>query len=211
MFACGCATTHPGNLAQTSNTPSLKVSSKISGDLSDDYYLFIEYTIENLSGQWATINVTDLDISGRRYEGLAGSNLKAWTEGAELKLRQAQYNTNAFLTGLTVASAGTALFSKSSKLKKAGLTGMAAGGAGSVGVSVSRSKKQANSGLYSPSEISKDEKVVPDGHIFSSFKVAPGSFVRKWIVIKNPPLRKFDLNTFISVNDFNADKFTTKH
>lgn len=181
-FLSGCATTHPGKVL-ASNTQDIVVSVKENSDLSDNYYMFLEYTLENKSGEWMEIQAKHIQLGeGAPSEILSGEKLSAWIEGAELKLRQNNYNTQLLLGSIVAVAGLTAASSKDPGTQKAAL-GVMAGAVGTdATLALQRSRNAVNSGYKGPN----GSVNVPSTHVLAPAKIAPESFIRRWVVIKAP-------------------------
>ncbi len=181
FLVVGCATTHEGEIAE-SKEKSLVVSVQKNSALSDKYYIFYEYTLENATAEWKDVQIVDADFEGQETEILTDDKLSAWIEGAELKLKASQYNQD-ILVGSMIAIGGiTAATSNNSNIQKAGLVGMGAAAGVGGAVSVARSQQKATSGMKGV-----DGTVnVPQTHVFVPSKIAPESYIKRWIVVKMP-------------------------
>ncbi len=177
----GCAMTHAGQVCK-SDQKQVVVSVNVNRDLSDKYYLFLEYTIENTTGTWQEFKFGNLKMGGADIGALTNDKLSAWVEGAELKLQKARYNTNLILGSMAAVGSAAAIGSNNKSTQKAGAAVAVGSVAAAGGVSASRGYQQVNSGMKGLN----NTVYVPKTHILTPFKVAPESYVRRWIVVKNP-------------------------
>lgn len=209
LFTMSCATTHNGRPLAVSNTPAVALSTAVVHELSDKYYTFIEYTVENKSSEWLDMKVDGVLVNGIQTEILTGDKLKSWIEGADLKLRKKEYNTNLLLGSFAIAGVATTVGSSSSNWQNVGLatSGVAVGAM--AGNDISKAKKKATSNV-SAKEIKKSNVEVPESNILIPFKVAPESYVKRWIVIKYSIEAQGHLITGISVNGHATDAFVSK-
>ena len=182
-----CATTHPGNMATgiPETNSELRMSVKKNFTLSNQHYSFLEFTIENLGDDWKQFHVTDLGYGGAKSDILKNEKLIAWLEGRELKLRQSRYNTSLLLGSIAAVGMGTAAFSKNKNVRAAGVGTALGAAATDAGMRLSQAQKNANAGLKAK-QAGSGVTNVPKSHILTPFPVAPGSFVRKWVVIGVP-------------------------
>lgn len=196
FWLSGCATTHPGATFEPKST-DLVISAVMNNQISDDYYSFVEYTIENKSGQWRKVKVEDIRFDNRSPEILVNDKLASWIEGAELKLKQAQYNTALLLGSMAAVGGVVAASSSDPNVSSAGLVTMAGAVGASGAVSINRASSRANSGRRG-----QDGTVeVPKTHLLVPFQVAPKSFVRRWIVVKNPRRWNASMHTKILLDE----------
>jgi hypothetical protein len=181
IFCASCATTHPGNMAESGNNEVL-ISVERQYDLSDKHYIFYEYTIENKTPEWKDVQIVGVNFDGQDTEILTGDKLSSWIEGAELKMQASQYN-QALLLGSIIAVGGVAAgTSHDSNVQVAGLTAMAGAAAYSAGSGISRAQNKANSGIKGENGTVN----VPRTHVFVPSKVAPDSYIRRWVVVRAP-------------------------
>lgn len=185
ILLSACATTHTGPLAE-SNEKSVVISVDENTSLSDKYYLFLEYTIENTSAEWKDIQIIDIDFKGQNTEVLVDEQLSSWIEGAELKLKAAQYNQDLLIGSMVLAGGVIAGTSSSNTGKVAGAVTMAGAATAGVATNISRVKNQASTGMKGENGTVN----VPKTHIFVPSKIAPESYIRRWIVLKAPQLPK---------------------
>jgi hypothetical protein len=185
LMLSACATTHSGPIAE-SKEKSVVISVDENTDLSDKYYLFLEYTIENTSTEWKDIQIVDVDFRGQETEVLVDEQLSSWIEGAEHKLKAAQYNQDLLIGSMVLAGGIVAGTSSSNTGKVAGAATMVGAAAVGVGTDISRAKNQASSGAKGENGTVN----VPKTHIFVPSKIAPESYIRRWIVLKAPQLPK---------------------
>ncbi len=182
LMLSACATTHTGKMAE-SKEKNVVISVERSADLSDKYYLFLEYTIENITSEWKDIQIIDVDFAGQENtEVLVDEQLSAWIEGAEHKLKAAQYNQELLIGSMVLAGGIVAGTSSSNTGKVAGAATMVGATAVGIGTDISRAKNQASSGVKGLGQTVN----VPKSHIFVPSKIAPESYIRRWIVVKMP-------------------------
>ena len=177
----GCAMTHPGEISE-SDQKELVLSANNNGDLSDSFYMFIEFTIENASDQWKSVKLSALDLNNKPSEILTGDKLSSWIEGAELKLKKAQYNTGLILGSMAAVGGAVALSSGDSSTQKAGVAVAAGAAVGAARVSMANQQQRANTGQPGLN----NTVLVPKTHILAPFQVAPRSYVRRWLVMAVP-------------------------
>lgn len=181
LLFVACATTHPGVVAK-GDSSKLVVSVDNNKDISDKYYLFLEYTFENKSSEWMSVNVPQLGFNHQDTEILTNDKLSAWIEGAELKLKKSQYNTNLILSSMVVVGAVAGGASSNGNVQVAGLaTAGLAATAGAV-QEVQSVQQKANSGQKGLNGTVH----VPKSHVLVPFQVAPESYVKKWVVVRVP-------------------------
>lgn len=184
LILAACATTHDGSMAK-SESKDILISVLHKPDLSDKYYQFFEYTIENATSSWKTVQIVDADFSGENTEALTDDNLSAWIEGAELKLKKAQYNQDLLLGSMAAIGGITALSSHNGGIQSAGLVTLAGAAAATSATHLSRQKDKANSGIKGENGTVN----VPKTHVFVPSKIAPESYIRRWIVLKRPSVK----------------------
>ena len=177
-----CASTHPGIRATESKKGHpIIVSVNDNMNLSDKYYLFLEYTFENRSSKWRDLQVNQIGFPDFKNEILVNDHLTSWIEGAELKLKQSQYNT-ALLLGSITAVGFLAMSSNSNTTQAMGATAVLGATGAMVGMDISDTHDSVTSGKKGP----HGTVYIPKTHVLTPFKIAPKSFVRRWIVLKNP-------------------------
>lgn len=177
-----CVSTHPGNIAKTTSPTSLVVSTQKNKSISDKYYSFFEYTFENKSDDWASVHVTRLGFENETTEILVNDRLNAWIEGAELKLKKSQYNTAVILGSIAAIGGVVGATSSNGNLQVAGMGALAGASVVDAAQSISRTRNNAASGIKGVNQTVN----VPSTYILAPFKVAPGSYIKRWVVIKNP-------------------------
>jgi|GEM_PF-2972069 len=184
MASTGCVSTHPGVMSKSSlKSSNLKVSVQDQENLSDKYYMFLEYTFENTSPEWFDIKVSSLGFHKANTEILVNDKLSAWIEGAELKLKKNNYNTAVLLGSIAAVGGIAGGLSSDSNVQVAGLgAALGAGVAASV-IGVQQERTRAGSGNKGLNQTVQ----VPKNHVFVPFKVAPGSYVKRWVVVRKPP------------------------
>jgi hypothetical protein len=182
LMLAACATTHSGPKAQSSRK-DIVMSVERNNDLSDKYYLFLEFTIENTTPEWKEVQITDVNIANNSSEILTGEKLEAWIEGAELKMKQTEYNKN-LLLGSLIAVGGVTTISAQNNPKLATTGAIGAGTAATTMAinSTARAHSNATSGIRGENGTVN----VPKTHIFVPSKIAPESYIRRWIVIQAP-------------------------
>lgn len=210
-FLFGCASAHMGTMAE-SQDPDVVVSVERNPDLSDKYYLFYEYTIENKSSQWKDVQVVNVTFENEKSEILTGASLSAWIEGAELKLKAAEYNSQMLLASIVAVGGIVGVSATDPNVKVAGLGAMATGAALGTAQGVGRAQGKATSGKRGIGGTVD----VPQTHIFVPSKVAPESYIRRWVVLRAPaqqPVKKaarpgklYHMNTLISQMAINGAK-----
>lgn len=181
LLSFGCATTHTGVSAESPDK-SVILSVDRLAELSDKYYSFYEYTIENKSSEWKQVQVVDMDFAGQETEVLTDDKLSAWIEGAELKQKKSQYNKDLLLGSMVAIGGITAMTSSNTNVQTLGVATMGAGAIGSVATSISRAKQQATSGIRGQNNTVS----VPATHVFVPTKIAPESYVKRWVVLRSP-------------------------
>lgn len=194
----GCATTHEGEVAQ-SNDQNIVLSVQKSSGLSDKYYYFYEYTIENKSSNWKTVQIVDVNFEGNNSEILTDDKLSAWIEGAELKLKKEQYNQDVLLASMAAVGGIVAATSNNPGVQTGGVAVMGAAVGATVGTNIARAKNQASSGRKGVGGTVN----VPQTHIFVPSKIAPESYIKRWVVIK-APAKPSSNQSSANVQDVNA-------
>jgi hypothetical protein len=179
----GCAMTHPGRVAN-SEAKDVVISVDRNSDLSDSNYLFLEYTIENTTKDWKDVQVVQAGFEGQDTEILTGDKLEAWIEGAELKLQKSRYNTALLLGSVAAVGGVAAVTSGDPNVQVVGVSALAGSTAVAAGQGISHARGSANSGAKGLNGTVN----VPKLHAFVPSKVAPESYIRRWIVVRVPPL-----------------------
>ena len=168
-----------------------------NSDLSDKYYLFYEYTIENTTNEWKDVQVKSVYFDGQETEILTDDKLSSWIEGAELKLKAANYNRELLLSSIVAVGGVAALTSNNSNVQVVG-AGAAVGAAAVGGAKdISRARQKAVTGMKGVNQTVN----VPQSHIFVPSKVAPESYIKRWIVVRAPDVKKGS-KTIRSGNNF---------
>lgn len=181
LLILGCATTHRGPVVESADK-SILLSAHRNADLSDKYYLFYEYTLENKSSDWKQIQIVDVDFADENTEILTGEKLAAWIEGAELKFKKSQYNRDLVLGSMAAAGAAVALTSNNNSAQAAGAAALAGATAVSATANISSARGKASSG----SKSATGSVNVPHSHVFVPSRIAPESYIKRWIVIRAP-------------------------
>jgi hypothetical protein len=196
----GCATTHPGK-ETVAKQKAIVVSVQEKIELSDDYYRFLEFTIENKTSEWKDVKFNSVQWSGKPSEILVNEKLSSWIEGAELKLQKEQYNTAMMLGTIGAVGAVAAIGSNDKTIQTTGAVAAVGAVSASSAISIANNQNAANSGQRGLNNTVN----VPQNHIFAPVKVPPGSYVRRWIVIGNPVIKttssKFTLNSLATIKD----------
>ena len=207
FLLAGCATTHEGEMAQ-SKEKTLTVSVQKNFGLSDKYYVFYEFTFENMTSDWKQVQVRDIDFEGQETEVLTDDKLSAWIEGAELKLKASQYNQDILLASMVAIGGVTAMTSSSTNMQNTGAATMVGAAAASSGVGIARSRQQAVTGIKGQNNTVN----VPQTHAFVPSKVAPESYIKRWIVVRMPaPVHVVGEQETMRQNEFfNRQKLITK-
>jgi hypothetical protein len=183
IFVTGCATTHTGEFAKPgSENRDVVISIDRNGDLSDRNYIFYEYTIENKSNSWRQVQVVDVSFEEQQSEILTDDKLKAWIEGAELKLKASRFNQSLLLGSMAAVGGVLALTSRNSDMQSVGLVAMAGSTGAAMGSKLDQASKTATGGQRG----SSGSVHVPQSHVFVPTQVAPESYVRRWVVIGAP-------------------------
>lgn len=182
FVVAGCASTHPGTVAE-SRSKDVEISVERNDELSDKHYIFMEYTIENKTPEWREVQIVNVAFEGQPSEILTDDKLEAWIEGAELKLKAAQYNQQVLLGSMAAVGGIAAVSSRDAGTQSVGLATMAGAGAVSAGSAVAKAQGKANSGVKGVNGTVN----VPKTHVFVPSKVAPDSYIRRWIVMRAPP------------------------
>jgi hypothetical protein len=203
ITASGCVSTHPGVMSKSSlKDNKLKVSVQNQDQLSDKYYMFLEYTFENTSAEWLDVKATLIGFYNTETEILVNDKLSAWIEGAELKLKKNNHNTAVILGSIAAVGGIAGGLSSNDNVQVAGI-GVALGAvaAGTV-IGVQQDRTRAASGNKGLNQTVQ----VPKNHVFAPFKVAPGSYVKRWVVVKRPPYENdyegnYDMFTNLKQND----------
>ena len=186
-----CASIHEGSEGQSKDT-KVKISADRNWDLSDKYYLFYELTLENTTSEWQDMQVTKVQFEGQETEILHGDKLASWIEGAELKLKAANYNKDLLLGSMMVVGAAAAGVSKNSTVQTTGVLVASAGAVGATASGIGKARDQAVSGVKGLNGTVN----VPNTHILVPTKIAPESYVRRWIVMAAPkPPAKLEKNS----------------
>lgn len=205
LLTVACATTHPGDMAE-SKQKEVSVSVQKSVDLSDKYYYFYEYTIENTTADWKDIQIKNIYFEGQETEILTDDKLSSWIEGAELKLKAANYNRELLLGSIVAVGGVAAIGSNNSKVQMAG-AGVAVGAAAASGATdIARARQQAVSGTKGLNQTVS----VPQTHVFVPSKVAPESYIRRWVVVRAPKKSEDDKVVKFSSNYYNSHKLVTE-
>ena len=178
-----CVTTHPGVMSNSSDkSSSLLVSVDEDSSISDKYYAFLEYTFENTSTDWIKVKVARLGFENSTTEILVNDRLSSWLEGVELKLKKNQHNTAVILGSVAAVGGIAAATSSNGNIQVAGLGAMVGVTGAAVAIDVGNARRRAQSG-----EKGLNQTVnVPKTHVFVPFEVAPGSYVKRWVVVRKP-------------------------
>jgi len=183
LYFTGCVSTHPGVISKSSVKDNfVKVSIYDTESLSDKYYMFLEYTFENLSSEWLDVKVSALGFNKIKTEILVNDKLSAWIEGAELKLKKSNHNTAVILGSIAAIGGVVGGLSSDGNVQIAGLGAMAGAGAVATAIAVGQTREKASSGNKGLNQTVN----VPKNHVFAPFKVAPGSYVKRWVVVRKP-------------------------
>jgi len=186
LTSVGCVSTHPGTKAKSNlENDSLIVSSHNNTTLTDKYYMFLEFTFENKSSEWKDISVKRLGFDKTKTtEILVNDRLKAWIEGAELKLKKNDFNTSVVLGSIAAVGGVTGALSNNGNLQIAGLATFAGASAVATARQFGRDRLEAQSGVRRQAD--GQTVYVPSTYILTPFKVAPGSYVKRWVVVRKP-------------------------
>jgi hypothetical protein len=181
LLTVACATTHPGTLSE-SNEKTVTVSILKNTELSDKYYYFYEYTIENMTGEWKDIQIKNTYFEGQQTEILTDDKLSSWIEGAELKLKKANYNRDLLLGSIVAVGGVAAMTSSNTNVQTAGAGAAVGAVVASGAIDLSRAKQTAVSGTKGLNQTVN----VPQSHVLVPSKIAPESYIKRWVVVRAP-------------------------
>jgi hypothetical protein len=181
----GCATVHPGqmaNLSQNTGPLPLDVSMKSIDPDTDDAFQLVEVTFENTSDQWVRIAKTEAllgDPVKTRMSVVVGNDLAAWAEAVAAKEKVEQYNRELLQSTLLVAGAAAAVAGSATDNDTVALSGLSVVAGTSLWAAadvINAKLKRANS-----------PKHVPESHLYSPTIVPPKLFVRRWVLLNKKP------------------------
>ena len=178
-----CASIHPGQKALTTDPNSnILLSVKINSSLSDRYYLFLEYTVENKTSEWINFKTAFVGFEGDETEILVNSRLKSWIESKELELQRQNYNRAILLGSIAAVGGVTGVVSNNETVQMVGLSSMAGALVVSAADDIGREKNRVERG-QKPLEQTVN---IPDSYVLKPFELAPGSYLKRWVVVKKP-------------------------
>ncbi len=181
FFTVACASTHPGTISE-SKEKTVTVSVLKNLDLSDKYYYFYEYTIENMTAEWKDIQIKNTYFEGQETEILTDDKLASWIEGAELKLKTANYNRDLLLGSIVAVGGVAAMTSSNSNVQVAGAGAAVGAVVASGAIDLSRAKQQAVTGTKGLNQTVN----VSQSHVLVPSKIAPESYIKRWVVVRAP-------------------------
>lgn len=208
LFFCSvlvaCATTHPGYVAESAQK-DLVVSVSKNTQLSDKFYYFLEFTMENQTDKWLDTQAVQVTFADENSEILEGSKLSSWIEGAELKLQKNNYNRALLLGSMATIGGVAAGMSNDTNVQRAGVAVAAGSLAASAAVVGKQGYDNVNSGVKGLNGTVK----VPSTHILVPTKVPPQSFVRRWVVIEAP--KQMAKSEDITLSRYGAPRMVVSH
>lgn len=178
-----CASIHPGQKALSTDPNSgVVLSVKVNNSLSDDHYLFLDYTVENTTPEWIKFKTSYVAFEDQKTEVLINERLKSWVESKELELQRQNYSRAILLGSIAAVGGVTGVVSNDETIQMAGLTTMAGALVVSGADDIGRAKNRVERGQKDFTHTVN----VPDSYILKPFEVAPGSYLKRWIVVKKP-------------------------
>ena len=181
LSAVSCASYQPGYLGTSVSTgdekqevkPSLVVSGEKSSVYSTDYFAFYSLTFTNPTSEWKRIKSATLsfspDIDNREGVILSGEDLGTWCSAIELKTEIDNYNRELFLGTAALAASAVSVKGGSKLSMNVSLAGA--------------SVLVLNEVITKKSDLERSE-LFPANHLYRTFSVPPGLFVRKWAVVR---------------------------
>ena len=187
VTATGCASVHPGNMAET-KLHNAAIPLVVSGEVDDDAETtansLVNLTFENPSARWVRIESVEVVINPSKTSEISvvrGKDLTDWMSAYLEKKKMDDYNSAVFTTSVLAGGAilsGVTASSDSSAGKALNATGnlAVAGTLGYVGV---KGIGEARSNVQNPEKTADREGT-------AAFSVPAGLFARKWILLNHP-------------------------
>jgi len=183
----GCASVHHSEMAQprvpkdpnrtAHEMKNLDFSAEARSDLSNEHFIFVEFSLENRGNNWLRVSEFKVDFMNDTFNNelkiVSGSDLLDWKEGIQNKKKIEDHNTALFLSSIALAGSLTAGVSQNSTAQAVG--GIAALGAiGALTVhALNEAQDKAN---YA--------EIFPKSHILhGKVNLPPELFHRKWMLI----------------------------
>lgn len=180
LIITGCASVHKNIEAVSygSNTSDkLKISAEINDDLSSEYFGMIEFTLENLTGDWLSIKSISIDVPGTENDEnirfTTGSDFRTWSRAISKRNRIEQYNSSLAYGAIIGVSSAAAIASENDDVKR-----------------VARDVASVSAAAYSAQKVNAERKLAesnayfPEGHIlYGPQRIPPGLFTEAWLLI----------------------------
>ena len=185
LVIVGCATTHPGYMAEKSGDDqglTLAVSGRIIPDMSDKYHQFVDFTFENTGASWLRFSQIDFKYGTDQQDAssniIVGKDLATWAEAMANRRAKEEHNAQVAAATVAVVGAAVAAAGATSNDNTATLIGL--------GVYTSAAIIAVSSEIHNELLKLNSSKTVPASHLLSPFSVPADNFIRRWIVINAP-------------------------
>lgn len=194
LFILGCASTHPGQVAQPLNSMGIEGLTISIQNLTDDpanaAFSLITVSLENSTGEWIRINkvepLIDKELS-KVVSLVKGRDLVDWASAMDASSRVERHNKVMAQMGIASVGALAALtgsYRNDQSTLLVGAAAITAAEAWALSDLINYSKDYANHPDFvnNPNNFPKD-------HISTPFSVPGKMFLRRWFLL-NKPLNK---------------------
>ena len=177
----GCASVHKGRTAKTLGSGEesrLKISSKINGRLSSEYFGMIEFTLENLTGSWVTVDSVEIlipqeNVKDEHVNFTTGEDFNVWGQAIRKRNSVQNYNSSLAFGAIVGLSSAASALSDNNKTKRAADSVAVAG---TAAYAAKRLGENRNSVEGSP--------IYPSNHLLNkNHRIPPGLFSESWLLI----------------------------
>ncbi len=186
----GCASVHPGQKADVSNSSlPLKVSAEVIDRDEDSPFELIQVTLENTSSDWVRIDNAEVELGkdNREISVVVGQDLSDWANAKAQQEKLDAHNRGAIQ--LLTSTIGAA----------AAVTGAATNNAG---VAIAGTAVMAGSSVWAAADIISSLQAdangvlkTPKHHLYGPVGIPGKMFVRRWVLLNKRP--KTLLNKFV--------------
>ena len=177
----GCAGIHKDidaiKKVDGNNTNRLFISADLNNDLSSEYFGMLEFTFENTTDKWVTIDHIDVKAKDESFNKTmkftTGEDFVVWSKAIRKRNKVDKYNKALVYSAIIGVAAATTALSKNNNVKNA-----AAGvwGLGLTSLTIDQIEDAKNN--------VEDVDLFPANHLLNGhIRVPPGLFTERWLLI----------------------------
>ena len=204
----GCASVHKNisaNLDDGSTSEKLIISTQLNDTLSSEYFGMLEFTIENKTNEWITVNNISVDIENEKLRKstkfTSGADFTVWSKAITKRNSIESYNTALAYSAILGVTTVSSSILKNKAQKDASSIAFATG-LSSLSIESIASQKQRV----------ENNNTFPDDHLLNGkIRVPPGLFSNHWLLINTTNREEDGLLSHLVVrleyNDGSSEKF----